>query len=248
MQVSSPRPGVESPRNTPGLTPGPEERGDTRSKLLEYIAAHGPVTVAELVTEFEITAPGIRRHLTELEEAAHIMARTQPLTNAEPTRPRGRPAKVYVVTKAGQSTLNHNYSDLAKDVLNYLAQTGGPDAVAQFAQHRMAALEQALTTEFPADSSIEQRAHILTAQLSELGYAATVRPVPGARAVQICQGHCPVAEVAHEFPELCEAETQVFAKVLGVHVQRLATLPSGGHVCTTNVPLFTAAARTKEEA
>jgi predicted ArsR family transcriptional regulator len=54
--------------------------------------------------------------------------------------------------------------------------------------------------------------------------------------VQLCQGHCPVQHVATEFPALCEAETEAFSRLLGVHVQRLATLAHGDHVCTTFVP------------
>jgi predicted ArsR family transcriptional regulator len=42
--------------------------------------------------------------------------------------------------------------------------------------------------------------------------------------------------VAAEFPQLCEAETEAFSRLLGVHVQRLATLAHGDHVCTTHVP------------
>ena len=46
----------------------------------------------------------------------------------------------------------------------------------------------------------------------------------------------PVAHVAEQFPELCEAETEVFARLLGTHVQRLATIAHGCGVCTTYVP------------
>jgi predicted ArsR family transcriptional regulator len=42
--------------------------------------------------------------------------------------------------------------------------------------------------------------------------------------------------VAEKFPELCEAETEVFARLLGTHVQRLATIAHGDGVCTTYVP------------
>ena len=42
-----------------------------------------------------------------------------------------------------------------------------------------------------------------------------------------------------EFPQLCEAETEVFARLLGRHVQRLATIAHGDGVCTTNVPRTT---------
>ena len=46
-----------------------------------------------------------------------------------------------------------------------------------------------------------------------------------------------MAHVAEEFPALCEAETEAFSRLLGTHVQRLATLAHGDGVCTTHVPL-----------
>jgi hypothetical protein len=55
--------------------------------------------------------------------------------------------------------------------------------------------------------------------------------------LQLCQGHCPVHQVAQAFPEFCEAETRAIGRLLGVHVQRLATLAGGEHVCTTCVPV-----------
>ncbi len=39
-----------------------------------------------------------------------------------------------------------------------------------------------------------------------------------------------------EFPQFCQAETDAFSRLLGVHVQRLSTLARGQHVCTTFVP------------
>jgi predicted ArsR family transcriptional regulator len=45
-----------------------------------------------------------------------------------------------------------------------------------------------------------------------------------------------VSHVAHEFPQLCEAETEAIARVLGRHVQRLATIAHGDGVCTTCIP------------
>jgi predicted ArsR family transcriptional regulator len=78
---------------------------------------------------------------------------------------------------------------------------------------------------------------VLADGLTADGYAASARPVPGGMAMQLCQGHCPVQDVAHEFPALCEAEARAFSRLLGVHVQRLATLAGGGHVCTTSIPL-----------
>jgi hypothetical protein len=79
--------------------------------------------------------------------------------------------------------------------------------------------------------------------LAARGYAAQIREVGtgghrGAQlSIQLCQHHCPIAHVAAEFPQLCEAETRAFAEVLGTHVQRLATIARGDSACTTHVPL-----------
>ena len=61
----------------------------------------------------------------------------------------------------------------------------------------------------------------------------TTSPRPGGRPHE---HHCPVAHVAEEFPQLCEAETAAFQRLLGTHVQRLATIAHGDGVCTTCIP------------
>jgi hypothetical protein len=60
--------------------------------------------------------------------------------------------------------------------------------------------------------------------------------VPTANGIQLCQHNCPVAHVAEEFPQLCEAETEAFGRMLATHVMRLATLAHGDGVCTTHIP------------
>ena len=45
-----------------------------------------------------------------------------------------------------------------------------------------------------------------------------------------------MAHVAERFPELCEVETDAFSRLLGVHVQRLATIAHGDGICTTHIP------------
>ena len=94
----------------------------------------------------------------------------------------------------------------------------------------------------PADSAedadVEAAAERVASALTKAGYVATTTRVGGPiHGVQICQHHCPVSHVAEEFPELCEAEQQAMAEVLGTHVQRLATIVNGDCACTTHVPL-----------
>jgi predicted ArsR family transcriptional regulator len=121
-------------------------------------------------------------------------------------------------------------SDLA---LRHLAVLGGHDAVLAFARCQADGLERRYAPAVAA-AAPELRVRALADALTADGYAASLDPSPAGD--QLCQHHCPVAHVAAEFPPLCEAETEAFARLLGRHVQRLSTIGSGGHLCTTVVP------------
>jgi predicted ArsR family transcriptional regulator len=125
---------------------------------------------------------------------------------------------------------------LATEALRFLRQSAGDDGVVAFAEARFAEQRSRYleaVRQVPEASRPQALADLLTRE----GYAASVDAVPGSgHGVQICQHHCPVAHVAAEFPELCDAEARMFSEVLGTHVQRLATLAHGDGVCTTHLP------------
>ena len=79
-----------------------------------------------------------------------------------------------------------------------------------------------------------EQAALVAEVLTDEGYVANT--APAGQGTQLCQHHCPVAHVAAEFPELCEAETRALAEALGTNVQRLATIAHGDGVCTTHIP------------
>src|SRR5258708_7158136 len=58
---------------------------------------------------------------------------------------------------------------------------------------------------------------------------------PATAAGRLCPHQCPVAHGAAEYPQLCEAETEAFGRLLGTPVQRLATIAHGDGLCTTHV-------------
>ena len=137
--------------------------------------------------------------------------------------------------RPGRDHFDQQYDDLAVQALRFLAETGGrgrrpgvrppPRGV-----HRGAVRRRSLAAEpapQPGRGAGPGRS------------PTTATPPPSARSrsgEQLCQQHCPVAHVAHEFPQLCEAETEVIARLLGRHVQRLATIAHGDGVCTTCIP------------
>jgi predicted ArsR family transcriptional regulator len=137
--------------------------------------------------------------------------------------------------------MNSDYDDVATSALRFLAEHAGAEAVGEFARERSAEVEQRYSAQLAAaGDNVTARADALAAALIADGFAASTRPVGQGTplaGVQLCQGHCPVQHVAAEFPQFCDAETDAFSRLLGVHVQRLATLAHGEHVCTTFIPL-----------
>jgi predicted ArsR family transcriptional regulator len=202
----------------------------TRDRVARTILENGPMTATTLAGRLALTTAAVRRHLDALLADGLIEERSLRATGP---RGRGRPARAFALTETGRDTFDQGYDDLAAGALRFLADQGGREAVSAFARQRVAELE-ARYRPVVDSAAAEERTEALARALTADGYAATARVTgPGQ---QLCQHLCPVAHVAEQFPELCEAETEVFAKLLGTHVQRLATIAHGDGVCTTYVP------------
>ncbi|GAA1216829.1 transcriptional regulator [Kitasatospora nipponensis] len=215
----------------------------TRDRVARSILDHGPSSATDLATRLGLTSAAVRRHLDGLAASGLVESREQRVYGS---RGRGRPAKVFALTESGRDAFYQAYDQLAADALRWIAEAvgggaAGEEAVAAFARARFAKQGQKYLGDL-AQAPAEDRTEALARALSADGYAATVRRVPTASAskapagAQLCQHHCPVAHIAEQFPQLCEAETEVFSQLLGTHVQRLATIAHGDGVCTTYVP------------
>ncbi len=207
----------------------------TRERVATTIMENGPSTAAALAERLGLTPAAVRRHLDQLLADGVLEAREPRMRGP---RGRGRPAKVFVITDTGRDHFGHAYDALATDALRFVQQSGGDDAVSAFAHQRLAVFEERVRPLIEA-AKPGDRARVLAEALTGDGYAASVEDT--ASGEQICQHHCPVAHVAGEFPQLCEAETEMFSSLLGTHVQRLATIANGDGVCTTHLPHQTTA-------
>ncbi|MEU7580676.1 metalloregulator ArsR/SmtB family transcription factor [Streptomyces sp. NPDC041068] len=212
------------------LAAGSRSDRSTRNRVARSILDHGPSTVADLAKRLGLTQAAVRRHLDALAHENVVEPREQRVYGA---RTRGRPAKVFALTDCGRDAFDQSYDKLAADALRWITEHHGEEAVVEFARARITA--QAETYKKAMDAAPpEQRTEALAKALTADGYAATARSAPVGE--QLCQHHCPVAHVAEQFPQLCEAETEIFSTLLGTHVQRLATIAHGDGVCTTFIP------------
>ncbi|MEU7021375.1 metalloregulator ArsR/SmtB family transcription factor [Streptomyces sp. NPDC046203] len=203
----------------------------TRNRVARSILDHGPSTVADLAQRLGLTQAAVRRHLDSLAGDNVVEAREKRVYGA---RSRGRPAKVFALTDGGRDAFDQSYDKLAVEALRWIERNaGGEAAVAAFARDRIEAQAEAYRAAVEA-AGPSRRTEALAKALSADGYAATARHAPVGE--QLCQHHCPVVHVAEQYPQLCEAETEIFSRLLGTHVQRLATIAHGDGVCTTYIP------------
>jgi predicted ArsR family transcriptional regulator len=192
----------------------------------------GTATAAELGAELGLSPAAIRKHLDAM--LAEELVETREVRRTGP-RGRGRPAKSFMLTAAARESFPHHYDGIATAALRWIAEHHGPEAVSAFASSQVAALEERLRAALmSAGDDPFARAEALADALTAEGYAANATTI--ASGGQLCQHHCPVAHVAAEFPQLCDAETEVISRLIGTHVQRLATIAHGDGVCTTHIP------------
>jgi predicted ArsR family transcriptional regulator len=200
----------------------------TREAVARSVLENGPSTAVVLGERLGLTPAGIRRHLDLLVEDGVLEARDP---HSALSRGRGRPSKVFVMTDNGRQQFEHSYDDLAVATLKFMSAQSGEHMVQAFADTRAADIQR------KAEIAIAKPSHkseALATFLTGQGYAASVEV--HAHGEQLLQHHCPIAHVAAEFPQLCEAETEAFSQLLGTHVQRLATIAHGDGVCTTYIP------------
>ena len=212
--------------------------GRTRDTVVRLLLEQGPTTTTMLAERLGLSTAAVRRHLDALDAEGSVTTRDAP---QDAGRGRGRPARQHLLTPEGRARAGrgaHDAADLAVAALRHLAEAAGEDAVREFARRRVADLVAAHGADIGAHPDRTARVQALAGALSEAGYAASARPARSGTGAgeQLCQHHCPVAHVAAEFPQLCEAETEVFAQMLGTHVQRLSTIARGDAACTTHVP------------
>jgi predicted ArsR family transcriptional regulator len=200
----------------------------TRDAVARSVLENGPSTAVTIGERLGLTPAGVRRHLDLLIEDGVLEAKEP---HQALSRGRGRPSKVFVMTDQGREKFEHSYDDLAVAALRFITAQAGPHLVNIFAKFRA---DEMGRKALPILEKKKNQSAALADFLTQEGYATTV--IDRELGEELCQHHCPIAHVAAEFPQLCEAETALFSNLLGTHVQRLATIAHGDGVCTTFIP------------
>lgn len=242
---------------------GRDGDGGTRERVLQLVVEEGPISAAALGRRLDLTAAAVRRHLDAMAEQGIVEIKN--VTSRQ--KGAGRPSRRYVISQRGQEVLGDDYLSLARAALRMLEPTPArgaetsdagaepgvedeadaeePDdaAARRLAAGYFGAFEERWRDELADVDDLDERTERLSQLLNEAGFAGFTRkvgrdsPLLAMQSTQLCQGHCPIREIAEEHPVFCEEETEMISRLLDVDVRRLSTQAAGAHVCTTHVPV-----------
>ena len=136
------------------------------------------------------TPAAVRRHLDHLSRAGIIEVKRVARAGAGA----GRPARRYVLSSEGQSSLGNDYLDIAALALQQLQKAAGPDAVRAFAVERFAEMERRYAPEIDkAGPDIADRAGLLPKHSAG---TISLRPQPPSRPRLHCRPRSPASSCA----------------------------------------------------
>jgi predicted ArsR family transcriptional regulator len=204
-----------------------KEQGTTRQSILNLLRRSGRMTASELSDALGIGPVGVRQHLALLERDSLVE-----ITGLR--RGVGRPSHLYALTPEAEQLFPKQYDRLALDILGYINDTGGSEAVDRLLDARRNTLQRRYGSRL-AGKNREEQIQELCAILNEQGYMTAYERLEDGSFV-LTEHNCPVDCVAREHVQLCGQEIRLYEDLLGVPVQRDSTIAAGDTCCRYRIP------------
>jgi predicted ArsR family transcriptional regulator len=191
------------------------------SNLLDMLRTVGPLGVAEMAHQIEVTPTAVRQRLGRL--LAQGLIQRQPIRNG-----RGRPKHRYQLTQLGLRLTGSNFTDLA------LAMWHEIEAIEDFNLRRvlLRGVLKALASDYAPQiegRTVAEKMESLTRLLAERRVPFTVEDVEG---VPVLTAHaCPYPELAERDRTICALEKALFAELLGHDLKLTQCRLDGGPNC-----------------
>lgn len=241
-----------------------ESDGSTRERVLQLVVEEGPISAAQLGRKLNLTAAAVRRHLDAMTEQGVVEIKNISGRRKGAGRPsrryvissRGQEelgddylnlVRTALSVLEKHAAEDHGQTEPTElDVAGIGAgesHTEDSEAARALAQAYFTQFEQRYVDELNKIEDLDERTEKLSALFNADGFAGFTRlvgrdnPLLAMQSTQLCQGHCPIREIAAAHPVFCEEETAMIARLLNVDVRRLSTQAAGAHVCTTHVPV-----------
>ncbi len=198
------------------------EFGNTPAgRVLKAIQLRGRASIKDVASDLGVTTSAVRLHVTQLQASGAIRA-------DQVREGVGRPYYVYAVTPQAHSLFYKDYGDLARLLLEEVAETQG-DEVLQGVLLRVSHRLAELYGDQIAGQELADRLRSWVSLLDQRGISARIEKTEGGYVLD--EYGCPYQNVAFENRAVCEMERQVMARLLQSGVMRTRCVLDGHHGC-----------------
>lgn len=194
----------------------------TRQDILDLLRSRGQATVKEIGEQLQLTATGIRQHLTVLERDGLVAAR-------EERGHVGRPALAYRLTNAGDALYPKKYDELANALIEEARLQLGPQALQQLIRGVASRFAAPLMPRLEGKCADERAAETVEI-LAERGNVVTVIEDGGGRSVR--KHTCPYWNVATRNSIVCVLDVEFVRQLSGADARLTTSLLRGDDCCT----------------
>ena len=199
---------------------------ETRTRILQLLKMRSSLTINQLKEALNISAMGIRQHLTILEDEGLVEFEVE-------KQERGRPHHIYSLTDEASNLFPTTYANFAVGLMNEVAKFNGPGFINKIFRSRMKSQLQMYKERLDGKDLID-RIKELARIRDEEGYMA--RFEEGENDYVLTEHNCPIAAIAQEYPHVCDIELGLFRQSLGTKVYRVDHLMQGSHKCCYRIP------------
>ncbi len=189
----------------------------TRPPVLDLLKVHGPMNVPRLAKLLGVNPTAVREKLAALQREGLVQVAVE-------KRKVGRPTHLYSLTPRADGLFPQAGGPVAISILRQLRELDGDSKIDKLFARRTRELAARYRQEL-SGRSVEERFRELAKIRAAEGYMAE------AEGRGLTEHHCPIADLAREFPVACRAEKELFEAVLGVPLDRVEHLAAGGRSC-----------------
>ena len=201
-----------------------------RAAVLAQVKREGPVAADALAAQLGLTPMAVRQHLQGLEREG-LVAQLE----ADRKAGRGRPARLWRTTPAGDHRFADAHAGLTVDLIRQMRTAFGEAGLDRLLALRTAEQTSLYGAEIDPRAPLRARLEALAAIREREGYMAELREDEAG--FLLLEHHCPVCAAAHICTGLCREELALFGAVLGsdVRVERTAHLLAGAGRCAYRI-------------
>lgn len=194
----------------------------TKTRLLEILKREGERSLSDLAVDLGISKMAVLKHLAVLEDKGLV----ERSFHAEG---RGRPRAHFRLSGSATRLFPQAYTHLTLCALQFIEQSMGRDAVVRLLRQRNQEVYAAGRGRFE-DKPFGTRVQELVELRDEGGYMAE-RGRIGKNTAEVLEHNCPILAVAEQYGEACQAEVELFQKLLRADVDASHRVVAGAPVC-----------------